>query len=81
MSRYSIEARVREVIVEHLAIDESRVTSSASLAVELGADDIDILEIVMVLEEAFGIEISDRDVEGLETVDDIVSCIQRELAS
>lgn len=67
--------KVVESIVEKLSIDKSRVHPTSTLA-DLGADSLDIVEIVMKLEEQFGIEINDEDAEKLHTVQEVVDYVQ-----
>ena len=62
------EERVKEIIVEQLGVDEEEVKAEASFVDDLGADSLDVVELVMALEEEFGLEISDEDAEKLTTV-------------
>jgi acyl carrier protein len=73
----SVEERVKQIIVEQLGVDEGEVTPSASFVDDLGADSLDIVELVMAFEEAFGIEIPDEDAEKITTVKDAVAYIEK----
>ena len=64
----SVEDRVKHIIVEQLGVDEEEVRQEASFVDDLGADSLDVVELVMALEEEFGLEISDEDAEKLATV-------------
>lgn len=77
MSRADIEARVKEIIVEQLQVEEDEVTPDASFQQDLGADSLDNVELVMALEEAFGVEISDEDAEKLQTVGAAIDFIEK----
>lgn len=70
------EARVKEIIVEELGVEADKVTSEASFVDDLGADSLDTVELVMALEEEFGIDIPDEDAEKMRTVGDAVAYIQ-----
>lgn len=72
----SIFDRVKEIIVDQLEVDEEAVTPEASFVDDLGADSLDIVELVMALEEEFGIEIPDEDAEKITTVGDAVEYIK-----
>jgi len=72
----TVEEKVRSIIVEQLGVDEGEVKSEASFVDDLGADSLDVVELVMALEEAFGLEISDEDAEKIGTVGQAVSYIQ-----
>ena len=73
----SVQDRVKEIIVEQLGVEEAEVTPSASFVDDLGADSLDIVELVMAFEEAFDIEIPDEDAEKIRTVNDAVDYIQK----
>jgi acyl carrier protein len=67
----AVHPKVKEVIVEQLGVDPERVKLEASFIDDLGADSLDIVELVMAMEEEFGIEIPDEDAEKLKTVADV----------
>lgn len=77
----SIEARVKEIIIEQLGIEDSEVTPEASFIDDLGADSLDTVELVMAFEEAFDIEIADEDAEKIKTVKDAVNYIKENLTA
>lgn len=68
--------KVKEIIVDQLDVDEDKVTMEAAIAEDLGADSLDIVDLVMSLEEEFDIEIPDEQVENVKTVGDIVKFIE-----
>ncbi len=72
----SVADKVQGIIVEQLGVEASEVTSEASFTDDLGADSLDIVELVMALEEEFGIEIPDEDSEKIGTVQDAVKYIE-----
>ncbi len=76
----SVAEKVKAIIVEQLGIDEEEVTADASFVDDLGADSLDTIELVMTFEEAFELEIPDEEVEGLVTVQDAITYIERRLA-
>lgn len=73
----SIEDRVKQIIVEQLGVEEGEVTPSASFVDDLGADSLDVVELVMAFEEAFDIEIPDEDAEKIKTVKDAIDYIEK----
>ena len=73
----SIEERVKKIVVEQLGVKEDEVTNSASFVDDLGADSLDQVELVMALEEHFGVEIPDEDAEKLRTVQDAIAYIDK----
>ena len=68
--------KVKEIVVEQLGVEEDAVTMSASFVDDLGADSLDIVELIMAFEEAFDIEIPDADAEKISTVGDAVEYIE-----
>ncbi len=74
-----IEAKIKDIIVEQLNVDESEVTPDASFIDDLGADSLDIVELVMAIEETFDIEIPDEDAEKIRTVKDAIEYVQKKL--
>jgi acyl carrier protein len=64
----SVEAKVKEIIVENLGVDQEKVTEEASFVEDLGADSLDTVELVMAFEEEFDVEIPDEDAEKMRTV-------------
>lgn len=71
-----VAEKVKKIIVEQLGVDESEVTPDASFVEDLGADSLDTVELIMVLEEEFGIEIPDEDAEKIVHVKDAVQYIK-----
>jgi acyl carrier protein len=70
------EARLRKIIVDNLGVDEAEVVPSANFVEDLNADSLDLDELIMSLEEEFGIEISDEEAEKIRTVGDAIEYIQ-----
>lgn len=68
--------KVRQIIVDQLGVDEEEVTTEASFIDDLGADSLDIVELIMALEEEFGLEIPDDEAEKISTVNDAVEYIR-----
>ena len=75
----SVEDKVKQIIVEQLGVEESEVTPTASFIDDLGADSLDTVELVMALEEGFGMEIPDEDAEKITTVKDAINYIEGHL--
>lgn len=76
-----IGAEVRDILAYHLGIDASRLTDDTRLHEDLGADSLDVVEIVMSCEERFGVEIPNSAATALATVGDAVRCVQAEIAA
>ena len=72
----SIEQRVKQIIVEQLGVNESEVNPEAKFVDDLGADSLDLVELVMALEEEYNMEISDEDAEKIQTVADAFAYIK-----
>lgn len=71
-----IAERVKKIVVEHLGVDEDKVTEKASFIDDLGADSLDTVELVMAFEEEFNVEIPDDAAEKIQTVGDAITFIK-----
>ena len=71
-----VREKVKKIIVDHLGVDEAKVTDTASFIDDLGADSLDTVELVMAFEEEFGSEISDSEAEKILTVGDAIKFIE-----
>lgn len=78
MTRDQIFSEVKAILVDRLGVDEDKIGEETSFTDDLGADSLDIVELVMELEDAFGKEISDDDAQQLTTVGNVVDFIQKE---
>jgi len=76
MSDKSIEQRVKDIVVEQLGVNADQVTPEAKFIEDLGADSLDTVELVMALEEEFGIEVPDEQAEKLQSVGDVIKYIE-----
>ena len=77
----AVEDKVKQIIVDQLGVEPEDVTPAASFVDDLGADSLDRVELVMALEETFGVEIPDEDAEKISTVKDAVDYIQKNAKS
>jgi acyl carrier protein len=71
----AVTKKVTSIIVEQLSVEESALVPEANLLDDLGADSLDVVELVMAIEEEFGIEIPDDDVENIRTIKDVVDYV------
>jgi acyl carrier protein len=81
MDEKKIEAKVKEIVMEQLGVDEEEVTPDASFVDDLGADSLDTVELVMAFEEEFDIEIPDTDAEKISRVKEAVEYIKGHIDS
>jgi acyl carrier protein len=72
-----VEEKVKAIIKEQLGIGDSEIKPEASFVDDLGADSLDLVELVMAMEEEFGIEIPDEDAEKIRTVGDAISYVEK----
>lgn len=71
--------KIKDIIVEQLDVEEDAVTMEASITEDLGADSLDVVDLVMSIEESFDVEIPDEEVENIKTVGDIVKHIENKV--
>ena len=72
-----VESQVKQIVVDHLGIDEAKVTADSKFIDDLGADSLDTVELVMAFEEKFGIEIPDDAAETIQTVQNAIDYIEK----
>ncbi len=75
----SVEEKVKQIVVNQLGVEESSVIGKAKFIEDLGADSLDIVELVMAMEEAFGVDIPDEEAEKLRTVGDALKYLHEKL--
>jgi acyl carrier protein len=73
----SVEEKIKSIIVNQLGVEEAAVVPKAKFIEDLGADSLDIVELVMAMEEAFGIDIPDEEAENIRTVSDAVGFVKK----
>lgn len=76
----AVEDRIREIIVDQLGVPSEEVVPEASFIDDLGADSLDIVELVMAIEEVFALEIPDDDAEKIQTIQDAISYVDERIA-
>ena len=81
MSDNGLEARVRKIIADRLQVDAESVTATASFVEDLGADSLDLVELVMAFEEEFSVEIPDQDAENMKTVGAAIEYLNKKVDS
>ena len=73
----SVEEKIKQIVVNQLGVEETSVVPKAKFVEDLGADSLDIVELVMAMEEAFGVDIPDEDAENIRTVEDACNYVKR----
>ncbi len=73
----SVEEKIKSIVVNQLGVEESAVVPKAKFIEDLGADSLDIVELVMAMEEAFGIDIPDEEAENIRTVSDAIGFVRK----
>jgi acyl carrier protein len=73
----AIEQEMIDIIVEQLSVEKEKVVANASFVDDLGADSLDLVELIMAMEEGFDIEIPDEDAEGITTVQDAIDYVKK----
>ncbi|OFW32454.1 MAG: acyl carrier protein [Candidatus Aquicultor primus] len=76
MANEELFAKLKDIIVEQLGVDAEEISRKTSFVADLGADSLDIVELVMAMEEEFDIEIPDEDAEGIATVEDAIDYVE-----
>ncbi len=77
----SIQSRVQDLVAEQLGLDRSDLVSGANILDDLGADSLDVVELVMAIEETFGLEVPDEEIEALRTIGDVEKYVTSRLAA
>ncbi len=73
----AVEQEMIDIIVEQLSVEKDKVVANASFVDDLGADSLDLVELIMAMEEGFDIEIPDEDAEGISTVQDAIDYVNK----
>lgn len=76
MAKEEIFDKLKELVVDQLGVEEDEVTMEATMQDDLGADSLDLVDLVMSVEEEFGVKVADEDLENIKTVGDIVNYIE-----
>ncbi len=75
----AIEERIKEIIADQLGVEADKITPEAKFIEDLGADSLDVVELIMAFEEEFGIEIPDEDAEKIQTVGDVINYLKEKV--
>ncbi len=75
----ALEERIREIIADQLGVETEKIVPEAKFVEDLGADSLDVVELIMAFEEEFGIEIPDEDAEKIQTVGDVISYLKEKV--
>ena len=76
MAKEELFDKLKDLVVDQLGVEEDEVTMEASMQDDLGADSLDLVDLVMSVEEEFGVKVADEDLENIKTVGDIVNYIE-----
>ena len=76
-----LELRIRSIVAEQLGVDLTEISSEANILDDLGADSLDVVELMMTLEDAFDIEVPDERLESMRTIGDVERYIQAQVAA
>ncbi len=74
-----VQEKIIDIIANHLSVPKEKVVPQASFVDDLGADSLDLVELVMAFEEEFGMEIADEDAEKLQTVQDVIDYVKKNM--
>ncbi len=75
----AVEDRIKEIIADQLGVELEKITPEAKFVDDLGADSLDVVELIMAFEEEFGIEIPDEDAEKIQTVGDVINYLKEKV--
>jgi len=75
----AVDSRIRSIISEQLGIGEDEITPDSSFMEDLGADSLDIVEVIMAIEEEFGMDVPDATVEEMETVKSLIDFVEKNI--
>ncbi len=75
----ALEDRIKEIIADQLGVEQEKIVPEAKFVDDLGADSLDVVELIMAFEEEFGIEIPDEDAEKIQTVGDVISYLKEKV--
>ncbi|NPA41820.1 MAG: acyl carrier protein [Aquificae bacterium] len=75
----ALEDRIKEIIADQLGVEQEKITPEAKFVDDLGADSLDVVELIMAFEEEFGIEIPDEDAEKIQTVGDVINYLKEKV--